>query len=62
MPPFDPTAADSSPTFWEAVPVDLPPTRRADPAGPGDAYAAFLAATEDHPVAPYLSVERTDVG
>ena len=66
--PDESAAPESYPTFWEAIPVDSPsgaavdtqiPTLLAPP--PSDAYAAFLALSEDAPPSS-LHVEQTDVG
>lgn len=64
MPYPDPTATESYPTFWDAIPLDeaAAPRRGADAVQYDDAYAAFLAVSEDGPVSAPLSVEQTDVG
>lgn len=60
----DPFAAESYPTFWEAIPVDPigETTRPLTLSGvPDDAYAEFLALAEDGRSA-RLTVEQSDVG
>jgi hypothetical protein len=66
--PEESSSPESYPTFWDAIPVDSPsgaavdtqaPTLLAPP--PADAYAAFLAMSEDGPPSS-LHVEQTDVG
>jgi hypothetical protein len=62
MPPTDPPAPESYPTFWSAIPVDPtaapapPATTRSD-----DAYVAFLDASESTGSG-RLNVEQTDPG
>jgi len=57
--PLGPVAAESYPTFWDAIPVESPPHPESD--APGHAYETFLNVTEDGPVAT-LHVEQTEVG
>jgi hypothetical protein len=60
----EPTAVESYPTFWDAIPVDAAgesPQPRTPTVEQDEAYAAFLAHAEN-PTAVTLTVEQSDVG
>lgn len=64
MPPADPPAPESYPTFWSAIPVDPTATPAPKPPvapRPDDAYVAFLDASESTGSG-RLNVEQTDAG
>ncbi len=58
-------AAESYPTFWDAIPVETPPAENTPspiPAPPqDDTYETFLSQSEEGGTAT-LNVEQTDVG